>query len=69
MSNIKLLQRLREECDTMRSRAQAILDCPDAIEHLVAYDVFGGRFRDLLKTDCSKLAEAIDMVDNELEKS
>ena len=69
MSNTKLLQRLREECVTMRSRAQAILDCPDALGHLVAHDVFGGRYRDLLKTDCSKLAEAIEMVDNELEKS
>jgi len=58
-----VIERLREECETMRSRVEAILTCAAAIECLEADDVFGKNFGELLFSDVRALSEAIKSAD------
>ncbi|KAA1258376.1 hypothetical protein LF1_08950 [Rubripirellula obstinata] len=66
MTDKEVIERLRSECETMRSRVDALLSCEEAIEHLVEPDVFGESYRDLLKSDTNELAEAIGMAEASL---
>ena len=54
---------LRDECETMRSRVEAILSCEIAIEYLESPDVFGGNFGELLFSDVRALAEVVRIAD------
>ena len=58
-----VIERLREECETMRSRIEAILTCAAAIECLEASDIFGKNFGELLFSDVRALSEAIKSAD------
>ena len=58
--------RLIEDCKFARSRLGAILACNPAIDALVAEDVFGGRFDELLQSDIRSLTEAINSGEQEL---
>ena len=61
-----VIERLREECETMRSRVEAILTCAAAIECLEADDVFGKNFGELLFSDVRALSEAINTAEGAL---
>ena len=61
-----VIERLREECETMRSRVEAILTCAAAIECLEASDVFGENFGELLFSDVRALSEAIKAAEGAL---
>ena len=62
-SNKVVIERLREECDMMRSRVEAILTCEAAVECLEAEDVFGKNFGELLFSDVRALSDAIMSAD------
>ncbi len=62
-SDKAVIEKLRDECDTMRSRVEAILTCEAAIECLEAEDVFGKNFGELLFSDVRALSEAIKTAD------
>lgn len=64
-----LLLRLKYECEVMRSRCQAILNCDDAIAELCAADIFGTGYQDLLEADVEWLSEAIGLVEAEMSMS
>ena len=61
-----VIERLREECETMRSRVEAILTCAAAIECLESSDVFGKNFGELLFSDVRALSEAINAAEGVL---
>lgn len=63
MQNAEVIQRLRDECDAMRSRVEAILDCKVAIDHLESYDVFGEQYPAVLQSDVFQLSDAIALAD------
>ena len=67
--NVKLIRRLRQECEIMHSRMQAILNCDAAIDQFMAYDVFGRGYRGLLESDCKQLTEAIQLAKDALRDS
>ena len=62
-SDKAVVERLREECETMCSRVEAILKREAAIECLEAPDVFGKNFGELLFSDVRALSEAIKSAD------
>lgn len=62
-SDKAVIERLRDECETMRSRVDAILTCEAAIECLEAEDVFGKNFGELLFSDVRALTKAIKTAD------
>ncbi|MGB7327699.1 MAG: hypothetical protein WBD31_22670 [Rubripirellula sp.] len=66
MSDKELIERLRKECQTMRSRVEAILNCEQAIEELMMPEVFGAQYRSLLNADCSDLSKSIELCDTAL---
>jgi len=59
----KLISALRSECDTARSRLEALLTCADAIDYLEAEDVFGTNYGELLFADIRALTSVIDQAD------
>jgi hypothetical protein len=61
-----VVRRLVRECKVMQSRAQAVLNCEDAINHLSAGDVFGGQYPRLLKEDVRSLRRTIELAEREL---
>jgi hypothetical protein len=50
----------------MESRVTAILNCDDAISHLVAEDVFGQRYSSILRADRRQLQHAIRIGERDL---
>lgn len=63
VSDKVVIEKLREECDTIRSRIEAILSCEVAIEFLESADVFGKNFGELLFADVHALSDAIRLAD------
>ena len=61
-----VVERLREECETIRSRVEAILSCESAIAFLESPDVFGRHFGELLFSDVRALTEAVRIADHAL---
>ena len=66
LSDKFVIEKLREECDTVRSRVEAILSCEVAIEFLESPDVFGKNFGELLFADVHALSDAIRRADDAL---
>ena len=66
MKQEDVIKRLRHECQTMRSRIEAIRTCEYAVGHLEADDVFGQQYSRLLFSDVRELTEAISMADKVL---
>ena len=62
----ELAIRLIEECKFMRSRVKAILGCENAIDALVAEDVFGSHYPESLHGDILSLTAAIAAGEREL---
>lgn len=62
----ELVHELIRECKIMRSRVEAILGCDDAINFLVAEDVFGSGFAELLIDDKTSLQRIVADGEREL---
>lgn len=57
---MKLIGAFASECDTVRSRLEALLTCTDAIEYLEGEDVFGKNYGELLFADVRALSQLIN---------